>query len=315
MLKQKRATLSVGIPAYNEERNIEALINTIIRQKQKNYTLDKIYVVCDGCTDNTTYIIKRLSKKIKELELVERPVRSGKVTALNTIYQLNKSDLILTIDADLVFANDDDINHMVNKIVSDVRINFVGPRHVPVPSKTLMGKFAVISYLSFEDAFLKINNGNNFYAVMGAYLLKKDFSKSIKYPKYAQADQVILYAMATRTSQYSPMGNKNGFKFVREAEVLFRTVSTFHDWRVLGVRSVISDKENTVKYFGKSILSEYYMPRKLLIISLIKWLFKSPFYTLGSILMNIYIRKYPLNDNMLKKGMWQTTASSKEAII
>lgn len=310
----KKVTLSVGIPAYNEEANIASIIKTILRQKQESFLLEKIYVVADGCTDRTIEIVKKLATKNKEIKLIARKGRSGKVTALNTIYETNKSDFILTIDADLVFAKNDDIENMVRVILSDNKINFVGPRHIPVKPKTIMGMFAYISYLSFEDAFLKINNSNNFYVVMGAYLLRKNFSKSIKYPKYAQADQVILYAMATRKSRYSPLGRKGGFRFVPNAHVIFRTVSTFDDWRILGVRSVIADKVNTTEYFGDKILDEYYMPRHLFAFSLIKWFFKSPFYTVGSVLMNIYIRKFPLKSKMPKKGMWETAMSSKEAI-
>lgn len=310
----KKVTLSVGIPAYNEERNIAAILKTILRQKQESYTLEKIYVVADGCIDKTAEIVKKLAITNKEIKLIARKQRSGKVTALNTIYKTNKSDFILTIDADLVFAKTEDIENMVRVIVSDKKLNFVGPRHIPVKTKTIMGMFAYVSYLSFEDAFLKINNGSNFYAVMGAYLLRKNFSKTIKYPQYAQADQVILYAMATRKSKYSSLGRKGGFAFVPNAYVLFRTVSTFKDWRILGMRSVIADKANTASYFGDKILNEYYMPRNLFIWSLIKWFFKNPFYTIGSILMNIYIRKFPLKNDSLKKGMWETTQSSKEAI-
>jgi glycosyltransferase involved in cell wall biosynthesis len=310
----KKVTVSVGIPAYNEEASIASIIKSILLQEQESYTLENIFVIADGCTDKTVEIVKKLTVKNKEIKLIARKDRSGKVTGLNTIYKANESDFVLTIDADLVFAKNDDIENLVKVITSDNNINVVGPRHVPVKAKTIMGKFAYVSFASFEDAFLKINNGNNFYAVMSAYLLRKNFSKSIKYPQYAQADQVILYAMATRKSKYSRLGRKGGFRFVPSAQVLFRTVSTFEDWRILGIRSVLSDKMNVSEYFGDKILNEYSMPRHLFAFSLVKWFLKSPFYTLGSVLMNIFIRKFPLRSKMPKKGIWETAMSSKEAI-
>lgn len=310
----KKVNLSVGIPAYNEELNIGNILKTILRQKQISYKLEKIYVVCDGCTDQTAEIVTQISKENPNVNLIKRDQRSGKVGALNKIYELNNSDYILTVDADLAFAKSDDFEEMIKVIKADKKLNFVGPRHIPVKPKSLMGMFAYYSYLSFEEAFLKIKNGNCFYSVMGCYLLKKDFSKAINYPKFAQADQVILYAMATRKSKYNKLGRKNGFKLVKNAHVFFRTVTTFYDWRVLGTRSVISDKANTVSYFGKSILKEYYMPRRLYIMALIKWFFKNPFYLSGSVLMNIFIRKFPLKKKMPKNGIWETTMSSKEAI-
>lgn len=310
----KKVTLSLGIPAHNEERNITNILKTINAQKQKSFQLENIFIVCDGCTDNTVSIVRKLAEKNKQIKLTEKTQRGGKVEALNTIYKANKSDFIMAIDADLVFANKTDLEELIKVITSNKKVNVVGPRHIPVESSTLMGKFAVVSYLSFEDAFLRINNGNCFYASMGAYMLRRKFSKSLRYPPHAQADQTILYAMATRPTKFSKYGNKDGFKLVKKAEVYFRTVSTFHDWRILGTRSAIADKANTASYFGEDILSEYYMPRRLFFFSLLKWFLKSPFYTLGSILMNIYIRKFPLNSKMPKKGIWTIAESSKEAI-
>lgn len=306
-MKNKLPTLSFGIPAYNEEGNISYLIKSIIKQKRNIYKLEKIFVICDGCTDDTISIVTKLAKKYKFIKLIDRKIRSGKPNALNLIYKLNKSDYILTIDADVIFEKNSDVENMVREIIKDPKLNLVGPRHIPISSSTLMGKFAIISYLSFEEAFLKLNYGNNFYAVMGAYLLRKSFSKAIKYPPNAQADQTILYGLATKK-------NKNAFKLVTESRVLFRVVDTFHDWRLLGVRSVIKDKANTVKILGKGVLKDYYMPRKLYILALIKWFIKSPFYTFGSIIMNIYIRKFPLKSKMPKGGIWETTKSSKAGI-
>ena len=41
----KKVTLSLGIPAHNEERNITNIIKTIQAQKQKSYKLENIYII------------------------------------------------------------------------------------------------------------------------------------------------------------------------------------------------------------------------------------------------------------------------------
>lgn len=304
----KSPTLSIGIPAYNEERNIAALLHSIIKQRQENYELEKIYVICDGCTDNTAQVVKDLSKKYPFIKLHNHKKRKGKADALNRIYELNESDYLLTIDADLIMLNKKCIDNMILEITKNKLLNLVGPRHIALKPKTLMGKFAYVSYRSFEDAFLKINKGNNFYTMMGAGLMTRELSNSFRFPKETISDQSYLYAMATR-------GNKNAFKLVLESEVMLRPVSTFKDWRILGVRSVSGDKQDLVKHFGRDILKEFNMPKKLYFMSLLKWLIKDPFYTAGSILMNLYIRKFPYKKFVPKNGMWETTVSSKEGIV
>lgn len=306
-MKKTRPTLSIGIPAYNEEGNIENLLKSLLSQKRELFKLEKIYVVSDMSTDKTDKIVIRISKKNKIVELIVKDGRSGKATSLNLIYRLNKSDFVMAMDADLLFEKDCDIDLMMKEILKDKNLNYVGPRHVPVPSDSIMGKFAVVSYLSFEDAVLKLNDGNNFFSSMGVYLLTKKFSKTIQYPRNTQADQTILYGLATKK-------NKNAFKLVKNARVYFRGVSTFSDWRLLGTRSVIGDIRNTAEILGEEIYEIYRMPRKLFVFSLLKWFIRDPFNTLGSVIMNIYIRKFPLKEKMPINGVWETTPSAKIGI-
>ena len=183
-------------------------------------------------------------------------------------------------------------------MIQDNQLLVVGPRYVPVKSTTLMGKFAEYSYLSFEDAIIHLNSGKNIYALMGpCSLLRKSFSKTFTYPQEVISDQNFLYLTAIQK-------NRNSFKLCLDAHVLFRTVSSFQDWRLLSTRSIVGDK-NTVKvFFGDAIFArEYYMPRKIYALALFKWIIKQPFYTSGSILMNVYIRLFPYTAEPVSNGI------------
>jgi glycosyltransferase involved in cell wall biosynthesis len=300
---RNKPTITIGIPAYNEEKNIANLLQSILAQKQNNFYLEQILVVFDG-NDKTGELVKKFSKKYPFIKLYQRNQRLGKANALNYIYKTHTSDLLLTLDADISFVKDNDIAIMVRALMRNKKANLVGPRHIPIKPKTLMGKFAYISYVSFEDAYLHINNGNNFYAVMLAELMRKEFTKSFTFPEGTISDQIYVAAMATKN-------NPRGFKLVKEAQVYFRPVTTFQDWRVLGVRSAIMDKQNAIDLIGKDVLKLYTMPRPLYTKSLIKWFFKSPLYMAGSVLMNIYIRVFPYEKVMPKDGMWTLTESSR----
>jgi len=304
----KKVTVTIGIPAYNEERNIAYLLRSIILQKQVSYTIASVIVACDGCTDNTVKRVKKFASRYSFITAIAHAKRTGKADALNLIYSLNKSDYLLTIDADLALLGDLCIENMVREAIKNNKLNLVGPRHIPVMPRTIMGKFAYYSYISFEDAFLKLNNGNNYYAMMAVALMPKRFAATVTYPKGTISDQCYLYAAATRK-------NKDAFKLVKNAAVLFSPVSTFIDWRILGVRSVIGDKEDVAKHFGQYVLQEFHMPKMLYVRSLIKWFIKSPFYMTGSVLMNMYIRSFPYNKQKPQDGMWTLAISSKIGII
>ncbi|MFA9288656.1 MAG: glycosyltransferase family 2 protein [Weeksellaceae bacterium] len=309
---KNKLTLTIGIPAHNEEQNIKQLLLTILKQKQTNFDLKKIYVVCDGCTDNTAAIVESFIKKhkTKNIVLLNDGKRTGKATRLNMITKLATTDTLITIDADVVFENKNDIDLMAQRMLENEELLLVGPRYVPLKANTLMGKFAVYSYLFFEEAILKLHNGHNIYALMGCCsMIRKQLYKSFKYPKSVISDQNYLYLTAQKLQA-------NSFDLVKEAHVVFRTVTTFNDWLVLSVRSVRGDKASVEEHFGKeTLMREYTMPRKYLLMALLHWMFKQPFYTAGAVLMNIVIRIYPYQHHEVMQGIWESTASSKAAII
>ena len=93
-----RATL--GIPAYNEEKNIKMTLEQAIANRPKDV---EIIVVSDGSTDNTDNIIKGFSKK--GVKLISKK-NAGKVAALNDIAKKSKGDIVILQDADTSIEKD-----------------------------------------------------------------------------------------------------------------------------------------------------------------------------------------------------------------
>ena len=137
---------------------------------------------------------------------------------------------------------------MVLKMINNKNVLLVGPRYEPVLSNTLMGKFAYYSYITFEEAIFKLHKGTNIYALMGCCtLIRKELTKSFKYPKGVISDQNYIYLMAKKMSNHA-------FVPAFNVAAYFRPVTTFTDWRILGVRSVYDDKGSVKKFFGEEIL-------------------------------------------------------------
>ena len=61
-----KKTVSVLIPAYNEEKGVRKTINSCLSQTRKP---DEIIVINDGSTDDTLKILKSFGKKIKIINL------------------------------------------------------------------------------------------------------------------------------------------------------------------------------------------------------------------------------------------------------
>lgn len=95
-LKQKYS-LSVLIPAYNEEDSIEGTVKSVLNSDYD--TILEIIVINDGSTDNSLKIIKQLTKKYKKVKLLDKP-NSGKADSLNKALEIAKGEFIAVVDAD-----------------------------------------------------------------------------------------------------------------------------------------------------------------------------------------------------------------------
>ncbi|MBK8952492.1 MAG: glycosyltransferase [Chitinophagaceae bacterium] len=93
-------TISVIIPARNEEANIGALLQSL---QQQNYPqhLFEVIVVNDHSTDNTAEIVRQFSP-VKLLQLKEEDINSYKKKAVETGIAAATGTLIVCTDADCV---------------------------------------------------------------------------------------------------------------------------------------------------------------------------------------------------------------------
>jgi len=98
----KKYTISVLVPVFNEEKTIENTINAIF---EVDYSIEELIVLNDGSTDNTRKIVEKLKKKYPKLKLINKK-NSGKADSLNKGIELAKGELVVVVDADSYPAKD-----------------------------------------------------------------------------------------------------------------------------------------------------------------------------------------------------------------
>ena len=81
-------------PTYNEEESIEELINSMLNQSKKP---DEIIFVDSFSKDKTAEIIKKYSKKNKEIKLIQE--KSNISEARNIAIKNSKYEIIVATDA------------------------------------------------------------------------------------------------------------------------------------------------------------------------------------------------------------------------
>ena len=92
--------LSVIIPAYKEEKNIERTIRSIFSYLKDKGTEHEIIVVVDGSPDKTADITRSLKDEIPTLELADYPKNRGKGFAVKMGMLKARGDYRLFTDAD-----------------------------------------------------------------------------------------------------------------------------------------------------------------------------------------------------------------------
>ncbi|MFW5799213.1 MAG: glycosyltransferase family 2 protein, partial [Spirochaetota bacterium] len=96
MTKQKLSKISIVIPVYNEESNIEELHREIVEVCNKNNYIYEIIIVDDGSTDKTYEKAKNLSP----IKYIRFRRNFGQTAAMDAGIKNTQYDYIITMDGD-----------------------------------------------------------------------------------------------------------------------------------------------------------------------------------------------------------------------
>ncbi len=115
--------LSVIIPMYNEEENVQRTIFEV-SSVLKNYPNYEIIAVDDGSTDSTYSMLKEIASKNEYVHVLRHQVNIGMGKAIRTGIDGSKGDIIVTIDADLSYKASN-IPILVSELVNDESVDIV----------------------------------------------------------------------------------------------------------------------------------------------------------------------------------------------
>ncbi len=99
---KKKYSISVLVPAFNEEKTIENTIKAIFRI---NYPIKELIAINDGSTDKTGKILEKLKTRFPKLKVINKK-NSGKADSLNQGIKAAKGELVVVVDADSYPAED-----------------------------------------------------------------------------------------------------------------------------------------------------------------------------------------------------------------
>lgn len=297
---KNKPTLTIGIPAYNEEANISSLMHSIREQKLVTASLKEVIIYSDASSDGTLDILTRM--KIKFLRVLSGKKRMGKSYAMNQIIKHTTSDILVLLDGDILIRD----KHMIEKLIEPIQVQHADLTSARVKefwTKTKFEDILKISMLLKKDIFESYEGGNNIYTSHGrARAFSKKLYTSIRFNENIVAEDAYAYLYA--------IYNKFTYIFAKNANIHYRLPCTFKDHQKQSVRFIQSYKQ-LAREFGESFIAqETKLPKRVTMPFVFKYFLKYPLtiFLYASILVYMRVRSLFVNEMMIK---WQISESTK----
>lgn len=298
----KLPSLSIGLSAYNEGRNIAKLLRSLLVQKRTTWRLKEILVYTDACTDNTVSEIR--SVRDRHIILHEGKTRKGKVNRVNQMMRDCTGDALVLFDADLQLAHTKVIDALARELFYRDDIQLVGGNTRPYEPTSFFERAVFSTFLVFEASRKTMKGAHNIFGCNGGCLaLKTPFAKTITIPNVINEDDYIYF---------SCMRRGHTFRHVADATVLYKLPKTLRDYLSQTFRSNPEAVTlNFSQYFGDIVAREYHRPVLFLIKSIVRSFTMYPLETLYIIMVNLLTKPFFPFVSRRYKLEWYTAKSTK----
>jgi glycosyltransferase involved in cell wall biosynthesis len=105
-------TLSIVIPAYNEERSLVRCLDRVLAIEQEDLTLE-VLIVNDASRDNTARLAEQIAARHPQVRVIHHEHNQGKGAALHSGFRHATGDWVAVQDADLEYDPRDLIRLLV----------------------------------------------------------------------------------------------------------------------------------------------------------------------------------------------------------
>ena len=249
----KKYTVSVLVPSFNEEESLEMSVEGILKTDYKN--LLEVIIINDGSTDNTLDVAKKLEKKYSKVRVLDKK-NSGKADSLNKAIKIAKGELIVVIDADS-YPDSHALSSMVG-FFDDEKVGAVTTRILVKNKKNLIENMQAIEYKVIAFTRKLLGFLDSIYVTPGPMALyRKSALKKIK-----GFDKKNLTEDIEATWHLIHDGYKIKMSFISKAVTV--CPDTLGKWIKQRIRWNIGGYQTLLKYkhcfFRKGMLGFFILP-------------------------------------------------------
>lgn len=300
-------TVSIGIPAYNEEANIKQLLEALLIQKEDDFILKEIIVVSDGSTDKTVECASSIGDS--RIKVIDEKIRKGGTLTQNEVLRVANGDILVLLNADILPKD----NMFVTNIIApfyetrERKIGIVSAKPIPIRATGFIDTVLNFSFGFKEYMYVHINNGDNVYLCRGvARAFSRDFYKALIWDNTTSEDGFSYLSCQIA-----------GFQFVYapKAIIHFKSPVNFRDHIKQSTRFFRGNIDLEI-FFGKDFVRESFrIPKGIMIKSCVKYFFRNPILFTSYIVILAITKTKSLFVTKKLNPMWETVVSTKKLEI
>lgn len=300
---KKNISISIGIPAYNEESNIAYLLELILKQKERDFYIKEIIVLSDGSVDRT--VQKAGQIKDARIKIIADKKRKGKSSRVNELFKIAKADILVQLDADISIKDKNMLYKLVLPMLDSNSVDLVFGMCKPLLPKTFIERLTYFGFEVWDEARNSNRDKNDKYFSMGGIrAFSKNFRSKFRFPKdVSSVEDAYSY-------YYS---KSHGFKiaYSRDAFIYIRLASSFRDYTRQMART-LNHSQKMLRYFDKkTVKSNESIGMKTMIKSLLKKSLKNPPYIpIGFVILHTFPKIYALF--FRSTNLWEMASSTKK---
>jgi glycosyltransferase involved in cell wall biosynthesis len=195
-----KMTVTVGIPAHNEELNIGFLLRDLLAQALTSFELEKIIVYSDCSSDGTVAKARELSSS--KIEVIEGQTRLGVAEGQNQIIKRTNSDILVLIDADIKIPVPNFLEEFLAPFLNDAP-DLVSCSLKSLPPKRFFEKIVSLGVDYKNEIFENFKDGQNLFTCHGAArAFSKKMYANFEFPESLGEDMYSYFYVRAKNLKY-----------------------------------------------------------------------------------------------------------------
>ena len=293
-------TLTVGIPAYNEEANIVYLLEELLQQNKDGFILERIIVSSDASSDKTDSIVRTFSDR--GVDLIANTKREGNAQRQNQIFEASTSDIVVLLNADVLLADENFLKKLITPLLNETA-DLTSSSYKTIGNKNFFSTLLETSVQIKHVIYSALKNGNNIY---NCYGVSRAFSKKM-YTSLRFTNSIGEDAF----SYLFCIQHKMKFTYVPETFVYIKIPDNLSDHQKQSLRFIQSKKLLEKEFGTQETQREYMLPFTLVLKSVLSYFIKRPLHVMLyiCIYLSMIIQSF-FTKNI--KNTWDIAKSSKQ---